>query len=64
MTKGDAAEFENFAAHCLHRVLDQRGEAVCNLHNSAPGNCCVELCGLFAKLRKAESGGDEHGGSP
>lgn len=54
-------EFENFAGHCPHRVLDQRGEAVCNQHESAPGECAPALCSLFDKLRKAESRGDEYG---
>lgn len=64
MAKGDAAEFENFAAHCSHRVLDHRGEAVCNLHESAPGECGLMLCSIFEKARFDETRGDEHSGSP
>ena len=57
-------EFENFAQHCPHRILDQQDEAICNRHESAPGECGPEFCSLFEKVRFDETRGDGYGRSP
>jgi hypothetical protein len=35
---------------CSHRLIDDRGEAVCFYHDSAPGDCRPELCPLGRSL--------------
>ena len=43
--------WDSFAESCNHRV-DECSPPVCNYHESAPGDCCRELCPLWDRLRR------------
>jgi hypothetical protein len=44
--------FDSMAQECPHRHQDQRGVWVCIFHESAPGDCRLELCPrVKAKIR-------------
>jgi len=56
----EVQEFAAFAEKCKHRITNSHGVALCNLHESAPGDCGPGLCSLWDKSRLDQTGVGKH----